>query len=271
MRTFPSISILLAGLALAGAARATGPTARVNVVVDMTEAGRQVAAPTPEHPVFYVPLVIGYREQGAPVAGNRTPPEETVLKTFAEALAQRGYRVVGPHTPDPTVLLVFCWGTWNPVMAPLNEEEATAESPDVALNAHDLSLLIAGNTARKLARIPDWMMNVERDELLSDLKEDHFFALVAALKWTNERPHPRVLLWTAKMSVDARSLAFDETLPALIKAGAPLFGHETLKRQRVTVPLLPEGRVNLGEMQVQGVVSPDELPATAKQPKEKQP
>jgi hypothetical protein len=43
--------------------------ADVNVVVDMTDAGRKVAPPTKEKPAFYFPVLAGYREAGSLVAG----------------------------------------------------------------------------------------------------------------------------------------------------------------------------------------------------------
>jgi hypothetical protein len=269
LSAFRFVSVLRAGLglvAVAGSAHAAAPAGDVNVVVDMTEAGRQIAAPTSEHPAFYLPLVIGYREEGEKAAGNHAPPQEEVLKVFAEELAQHGYRVMNVHRGAPTLLLVFSWGVWNPVTVQLEEGGSS-----VALNAPELSLLVAGNTVKNLPIMPRWMTNIDREELRSDLKEDRFFAIVTAFKWTDQRPHQHVLLWTAKMSIPSRGLAFDQVLPALIATGGPFFGRETTKRQQVTVPLLREGRVNLGELQVKGIVSPDEMPAAAKQPKEKQP
>lgn len=45
----------------------------VNVVVDLTEAGRSVAPPTKEKPAFYYPVLAGYRESGSLVAGENSP------------------------------------------------------------------------------------------------------------------------------------------------------------------------------------------------------
>jgi hypothetical protein len=50
----------------------------VNVVVDLTEAGRTVAPPTKEKPAFYYPVLAGYRESGSLVAGETSPPPTAV-------------------------------------------------------------------------------------------------------------------------------------------------------------------------------------------------
>ena len=66
----------------------------VAVVVDMTDAGRKIATPTPDHPAFYVPVVVGYRSEGGQIAGEKPPPApERVLRQLAVTLAEQGYRV----------------------------------------------------------------------------------------------------------------------------------------------------------------------------------
>ena len=61
-----------------------------------------------------------------------------------------------------------------------------------------------------------------------------------------------------------------EVFPALIKSGGPFFGRETLERQLVTVPLLREGHVELGELRNKGVVEDPPAPVKTKSaPEEK--
>jgi hypothetical protein len=55
----------------------------VNVVVDMTDEGKKVAPPTKEKPAFYFPVVAGYREEGAIVAGEKKPPANPVAHLLA--------------------------------------------------------------------------------------------------------------------------------------------------------------------------------------------
>jgi len=242
----------------------------VNVVVDMTEAGRKFAAPSPAHPVFYLPIVIGYREEGQSVAGEKPPPPaEKILPFFATALARQGYRVVGSTRDKPALVLVFAWGSWNPVMVDLPSDltspdagsppSADLQDPAVSLNGGDMLGLVAGNTVRNLPWMPDSMINIDRDEIRADVKEPRYFAIVAAFEWTTGRPHKRLLLWTAKMSVRSTGVWLAEVLPTMIESGGSFFGHETTRRQTVTVPLAPEGNVKLGELHIEGV-GEDKLP-----------
>jgi hypothetical protein len=243
------------------AARSSGED--VNVVVDMTEAGRKFAAPSPAHPVFYLPIVIGYREEGQSIAGEKPPPPAgEILPCFEAALARQGYRMVESTREKPALVVVFAWGSWNPVMVDLPPAPASSDgtspygelqNPAVPLNSGDMLGLVAGNTVHNLPWVPDFMTDLDRDAIRSDVKEPHYFALVAAFEWTNVRPHKRVLLWTAKMSIRSTGMWLAEILPAMIEGGGPFFGRETTRRQTVTVPLGPEGRVKLGELHIEAV------------------
>src|SRR3954454_1722436 len=105
---------LVLGVLASGVTRASNPKVEVNVVVDMTEAGRKVAPPTKEKPAYYFPIVAGYHEEGAIVAGEKAPPKNMVIHELAKALAVQGYRVVSAQTPPPSLLLVLYWGYMNP-------------------------------------------------------------------------------------------------------------------------------------------------------------
>jgi hypothetical protein len=54
------------------------------------------------------------------------------------------------------------------------------------------------------------------------------------------------LLWRATMSLPTYGTDLAESLPALMKAGAPFFGRETGLPQHVTQPLVPPGKVEIG-------------------------
>jgi hypothetical protein len=271
--------VLFAGvLAPAFASPSEGEVA---VVVDMTDAGRKIAPPTPEHPAFYVPVVIGYRSEGGQVAGEKPPPPpERVMHQLAVTLAEQGYRVVGTKTGEPTVLLLFAWGSWNPQIdkVPFEEDADPSKESDASpplptgsgglertvpsRNATDMLRLVAGNTINRLPMMPSYMTDVDRDAIRSDATENRYFVVVVAYDWAAMKQHKRVPLWTAKMSIRSTGSWFDEVFPALIKSGGPFFGRETLERQLVTVPLVREGHVELGELRNKGVV--EDLPAPVK-------
>ena len=117
--------------------------ADVNVVVDMTEAGRKVAPPTKEKPAFYFPVLAGYREAGSLVAGEKNPPQNNVAKLLAKALAAQHYYVMGTTTPAPTIILVFHWGYMNPQIDDTGDDENPQQ---IFWNQKEMLALVAGNT-----------------------------------------------------------------------------------------------------------------------------
>ena len=82
-------------LGAAASGFAAEPTRDVNVIGDMTEAGHKLAPVSRERPVYYAPIVIGYRAEGDVSAGEKPPPKEETLARLAQALAERGYFVAG--------------------------------------------------------------------------------------------------------------------------------------------------------------------------------
>lgn len=260
--------LLLAFVCSAWPLRAASDEGSVAVVVDFTDAGRKIARPTPEHPAYYVPLVVGYRSEGGQVAGQRPPPpNDAVAHQLAKALAQQGYRVVGRDTGEPSLLLAFSWGTWGPQVDTLDvEDPRDADDPQASSGqgllerklpskaADDMVALVAGNTLKNLPPMPDYMTDVKRDAIRQDIARDRYFVVVAAFDWAAAKEHRRVMLWSAKMSIRTTGTWFDEIYPALIASGGPFLGRETLERQEVTVPLAREGHVELGELKSKGVV-----------------
>ena len=77
--------------------------------------------------------------------------------------------------------------------------------------------------------------------------------------------HKAVLLWQAKMSAPADSLRqFSDALTALVWAGGPFFGRETVRPETVMLKVTPEGRVEVGTPQVKDyLTSPPPAPADA--------
>src|SRR5665213_2214610 len=106
---------------------------RVDVVVDLTDAGKKIARPTPARPVYYLPLTVGYREEGAFVSGQKLPPATAeVQHLLAEALAQQGYFVMA-RASAPSIVLVFWWGYLAPEM--INTEIAPPRDATNVINS----------------------------------------------------------------------------------------------------------------------------------------
>jgi hypothetical protein len=217
----------------------------VNIVVDLTEDGRKVPLPTRAQPAFYFPVVGGYREMGALVAGEKRPPATPVARLLAKALAAQGYLVMGEKTPPPTLLLVFHWGYMNPQIddatpAVPPDDPSQALPQQIFWNQKEMLALVAGHT------LTDRVMGFEREDVLQAAREDRYFVLVAAFDFEAAKERKKKLLWLARMSTPSNRITLAEALPALIASGGPHFGRETDRPQIVTALLAREGKVEVG-------------------------
>ena len=212
--------------------------ADVNVVVDMTEAGKKVAPPTKEKPAIYYPVLAGYRESGSLVAGEKSPPPNNVAKLLAKALAAQHYYVMGAKTPAPTLLLVFHWGYMNPQI----DDTGDPDNPSAIFwNQKEMLALVAGNTLKNVGAF-----GFERDDILQNIRDDRYFVIVSAYDFEAAKEKKKVLLWQAKMSTPSNRVSLAETIPSMITAGGPRFGRETRLPESVTAPLAKEGKVEVG-------------------------
>src|SRR5262245_40871842 len=95
------MGVVALGPSLGWAGNIFGPAkdTEVNIVVDLTAEGKKVPKPSRAHPAYYYPVVGGFRELGALVAGEKRPPAASVARLLAKALAAQGYLVMGENTP----------------------------------------------------------------------------------------------------------------------------------------------------------------------------
>jgi hypothetical protein len=212
--------------------------ADVNVVVDMTEAGRKISPPTKEKPAFYYPVLAGYRESGSLVAGEKSPPSTPVAKLLAKALAAQHYYVMGTKTPAPTLILVFHWGYMNPQIDDTGDDENPQQ---IFWNQKEMLALVAGNTVKNVGAFGS-----DRDDILQNMRDDRYFVIVSAYDFDAAKEKKKVLLWQAKMSTPSNRVSLAEVIPSMITAGGPRFGRETKLPESVTAPLAKEGKVEIG-------------------------
>ena len=227
--------------------------ADVNVVVDLTDAGRKIVPPTKEKPAFYYPVLASYRESGSLVAGEKNPPSTPVAKLLAKALAAQHYYVMGTKTPPPTIILVFHWGYMNPQIDDTGDDENPQQ---IFWNQKEMLALVAGNTVKNVGAFGS-----DRDDILQNIRDDRYFVIVSAYDFDSAKEKKKVLLWQAKMSTPSNRVSLAEVIPAMITAGGPRFGRETRLPESVTAPLAKEGKVEVGT----AVVVPDAA-AKTKQP-----
>ena len=215
----------------------------VNLVVDLTAEGKKIPPPSRERPVFYLPVLAGYREMGALVAGEKSPPSAPVARLLAKALAAQGYLVMGEKTPPPSLVLVFHWGYLNPqideVASPNVADDPSDQLPaEIFWNQKEMLGLVVGHSMDKLGRF-------EREDVLQAARENRYFVLVSAFDFEAAGEKKKKLLWLARMSVPSNNVTLAEVLPTMIASGGPYFGRET-GRKTITAPIAREGKVEVG-------------------------
>jgi len=228
---FAACAVLLASV------RAGEPQCEVNVNSSVTEAGKKITPPTPAHPAYYFPIVAGWREEGSIVAGEKPPPRLLVIHQLAKALAAQSYLVVGPKTPAPTVLLVFHWGYMNPQIEDFGSNDPAQK---VFFNQKEMLALVGGTT------LPNLDLNFEREAVMQGAEDDRYFVVVMAYDFADAVKRKKTLLWVDRMSTPSAGMVMADVVVPLITSGGPLFGRETTQPKWVTVPVVREGRVEIG-------------------------
>lgn len=256
--TTRAVVALAGALTLAGptaSLRASTPSREVNVNTTLTEAGRKLTLPTKDKPVYYYPLVGGYREEGAIVAGEKKPDTKATLHVMAKALAAQHFLVVSKDHPQPDVLLVFFWGYMNPQ----TDDVGPSDQPQTVFwNEREMLALVGGQSLTPLD------LGFERDTILEDARDDRYFAIVTAYDFADAKLKKKTLLWSARMSTPSNGITLAEVIPALLTSGAPMFGHASERPQWINAPLTPpEGKVEVGTP----VVVPDKANPGTTQPK----
>jgi hypothetical protein len=213
----------------------------INVNTAMSEAGGKIEHPTVDHPAYYFPYVVGYRDIGMTLPGNKPPPEDSVDHLIAGALASQGYlatHVDGTKlNPPPSLLLVFRWGNIKPTNEWTHREE----------------LRLVGAMDSDLIRMQD---NLTQIDLFNSADDDRYYVIIAACDFaTFYNQHKILLLWVSQMSIPKQELDIDEAVAPMIKTATPFLGRETPKPQVVDIAG-PNGKVEVGTPVVKGFFEP---------------
>ena len=231
-------------MAGATAAVARERLCEVNVNVTLTEEGRKFRPATPEHPVYYFPLLADWREDEAVEPGEEPPERAVLTKPLVRALIREGYHVASTKTPPPTLLLVFYWGA---ISAEFEDMSDDPEEPDpVPLNEKEMLTLVGASPVHNLH------MSIERQRVLNAAAEDRYFVIVTAYDYAAALKKKKTMLWQARMSTPAQGVSMPDVVKSLVDSGAPQFGRE-MKRPRWIRAKVREGSVEVGE----AVVVPD--------------
>ena len=266
---------------------------RLDLVGDVTDAGKRFVHPAPDKPVYYLPNTVGYKEMGGYLAWQKPPPlTPKVEHMIAKALYEQGYRLMTKQNP-PSILLVFWWGYIAPEMIdasagmpgiPMGGSSSTDTGTSapagaggntlakasqeagnglqggsgqvsrglngILVNENQMLTLLAGE---KYDLLPQSSMSFKssplRDEINHAELEAHYYVMITAFDFQAALKRKMVKLWTARMSTGSWGTSLDNVLPALIAAGAPIFGLDTMPTF-IQRPVDPTGRVIVGTPEV---------------------
>ena len=243
------------------------PTARgadVIVYSRLTDDGRKLAAPTADHPVYYLLVAGGFSEAGQTVRGERSPPPAVVEKLVRAALGAQGFIAASKQSPRIDIFVVFNWGCLNPVVvSTFVEGRADPNNPSVQppliehreiLNDQQMLGLLG------VAALDDRHFATDNEvrQIAQAAGENRYFVVLSAYDFAAITHQERKLVWRAMMSLASAGTDLAESLPALVKAGAPFFGRESGLPQHIAESLVPPGKVEIGPAKVE-----EYLPALA--------
>ena len=227
----------------------------INVNTVMTSAGRKLEHPTPDHPVYYYPHVVGYQEVGSIAAGNKIPPDGPLKHQLAEALASQGYLVTQVNgtklDPPPSLLLVFRWGDINSVIYD-DVDDNGARTHQHSERAYQKEMLLVGVQESDL--LDDSM---KKRDLRESADENRYYVTIAAYDFASfYTQHKTVLYWVSRMSIPKQDMDLEQVTTPLINTGTPFLGRETGEPKLIDLPNGPEGKVELAKPEVKGYIDP---------------
>ena len=226
-------------------------------ITESTDAGRQIAAPTADHPAYVVVHSGGRHDFGSAIAENRTPAPETLGQQMESSLAGMHYLQADANHP-PSFLIVFNWGIHGVV-----GEGAGATDPGYR-NLLDRAALVGGSgfaselknvliqnekaqdatpTGRWGAQQPGMSSpnaaslfqssspfevfrrrDQKTENLLIQLSNDCYYVVISAFDYSTVGQGKSRLLWRTKLTAAAPGISMADAIPSLMANGAMYFG-----------------------------------------------
>ena len=232
----------------------------VDLVVDtdVSEEGRKLAHPTPEHPVYCEWIIIGYKDFGREPGDAPQPNRGDVLKALEKMLADRGYLHADRLHP-PQLAVALAWGTMN-----ARRSFALPFMGGQKLQLQrDLDPVVQLMTPYSLRRrfwtpLQEYLVEISGGDLY----------VVSVWAFDDAAIHrgEKKMLWQTKLTCPSTGLEIGYTLQRMSRAALPYLGQETELPVRVTAPRLKYD-VEIGELQTLEFLDPKPAPKTPVPPK----
>jgi hypothetical protein len=203
-----------------------------------------------------------------------------ILKTLAPNLARQNYFPT-KDVASADIVIVVHWGTTTAYDDPQKQtmidhlnESMTREGGNGQIDQGTLNQVLAdqanalNGTTATVARnsaLLGFQPEIEKEQkklfastseqtMEAELNEERYFVILMAYDLQRmKKEHKSRVLWATRISVRSPGHNFTEAMPALVEAGAEVYGRQVDGLVRVN-ERSHEGHVNLGEMKVLGVV-----------------
>jgi hypothetical protein len=210
----------------------------VIVATDMTKAGKDIAPPTPQQPVYYKGMSLG-RKLGS-IPGDREPDVKQLNLFVADILAKQGYLAAKPGVPEPELFLVLQWGYIKPGSEDLLWFLGYDPRQDIAAQA--TINMLGPEVFRRGMRSP------EIDTILQDSQNPIYGIIVTAFDFKTAKTAEPVALWQTRIGLPASGKSMSSALPVMIATAGPAIGRPTDKPVFLDADRIREGQVKLGEL-----------------------
>lgn len=205
------------------------------VNTDVTDAGRSFRQPTPEQPIRYAALVIGYQDFGVSMAGVKEPDTADVIQVMHAVLREQGFLLANENHP-PEILIAYAWGTINQDMFQISGD--TAQDPKINASAGQILRLMGAGKFKSLelgvGRTPfdqpvagRRFLSAEAERILSFANEGVYIIGLTAYSYESAKKGEKTPLWRTRIMAPSLGFSLPKVLPQMIKVASPHIGRET--------------------------------------------
>ena len=241
-------ALAFAALATGGAGIARAARGDVDVLVapDRTEAGKKFVPPTAQKPYYCLIHCVGPMEAGAIYAGENIPKKEDVAPFVKSALAGQHYLEIDEAHPEPSLVIVYGWGSINPDEMEIDLGDGVTVNQQI--NRNQMLAIVGTN---KLDLHPN---SVDYNLFLPPLDSGRYFILVGALDYAAlkaGKTSRQAMLWRTRLSTYNTGAGITDMahlIPRMLELGAGAFGADGYPHELRSK--LKKGVVTIGEAEV---------------------
>ena len=264
------------------------PNVEMTVITEMTDDGKKLPESSPQSPAYFVAQSAGFHSLGEP--SDAKPPLPAELEdALKKALAANGYLPADPPAHPPSLLVIYSWGAHyalhpedDPSISQAMVERNILDRAGLVGGTQladklkkffqlkddvDVTNHFTPSAAGSLDPGPQSILDPDLQEFIDPIEmfarespknafvisqafDDVFFVVASAYDYAAAGQHERRLLWRTRMTVDAKGIAMNDTLPTLIDTAAPYFGRDMPETETLVKRALKDGRVDVGTPRV---------------------